>query len=52
VEDVLQRIFAFRKDECISSRVRFKVQDLIDEYEREWKCVIFGERNMVDSEGF
>jgi hypothetical protein len=25
---------------------------LIDEYQKEWKCVIYGERNMVDNEGF
>ena len=24
----------------------------MDQYNKEWKCVIYGERNMVDSEGF
>lgn len=32
--------------------MRFKVQDLIDEYQKEWKGVIYGERNIVDEEGF
>jgi hypothetical protein len=28
------------------------VQDLIDEYQKEWKQVIYAERRVVDEEGF
>jgi hypothetical protein len=53
VESVLARLFPFRNvDGQLSSRVRFKIQDLIDEYTRDWKHVIYGERTMVDDEGF
>lgn len=51
VESVLARLFPYRSSE-LSSRVRFKIQDLIDEYTRDWKHVIYGERHMVDEEGF
>ena len=52
LETTLSRIFSFRNTQDLSSRVRFKVQDLIDEYQKEWKGVIYGERNIVDEEGF
>jgi len=52
LETTLSRIFAFRNTQDLSSRVRFRVQDLIDEYQKEWKGVIYGERNIVDEEGF
>jgi hypothetical protein len=52
LENTLSRIFSFRNTQDLSSRVRFKVQDLIDEYQKEWKGVIYGERNIVDEEGF
>lgn len=52
LEATLSRIFSFRHNPSLSSRIRFKVQDLIDEYQKEWKCVIYGERKVVDDEGF
>ena len=37
----------------MESRVRFKIQDLIDKFERDWKHEIFFlRRNEIDSEGF
>jgi hypothetical protein len=52
IERVFQRLFPWRHAPELSSRVRFKVQDLIDEYHREWKKVIYGERKVIDEEGF
>lgn len=53
LEKCLAKLFSYRsKKELISSRVCFKIQDLIDEYEKSWKGVIYGERNMVDDDGF
>jgi len=48
----LQEIFKFRKNELLSSRVRFKIQDLVDLYNKNWKQVIIGERQFIDDEGF
>lgn len=48
----MQKIFSYRKSDLLSSRVRFKIQDLIDDYNKEWKTVIYGERQMTDAEGF
>ena len=45
VEGVLQKLFALRQADVLSSRVRFMIQDLIDLYQRDWKEVIYGERN-------
>jgi len=52
LENTLSKIFSFRNSSELSSRVRFKVQDLIDEYQKEWKGIIYGERNIIDEEGF
>ena len=52
IEDVLSKLFPFRNSPELSSRIRFKIQDLIDEYEKDWKQVIYGERKVVDEEGF
>ena len=52
LENILSKIFSFRNSSELSSRVRFKVQDLIDEYQKEWKGIIYGERNIIDEEGF
>ena len=52
IEHTLNQLFAYRTVETLSSRVRFKIQDVIEEYDRDWKQVIYGERVVVDSEGF
>lgn len=52
LENTLSKIFSFRNSSELSSRVRFKVQDLIDQYQKEWKGIIYGERNIIDEEGF
>jgi hypothetical protein len=52
VEGTLQSLFSYRATDLLSSRVKFKIQDLIDEYELEWKQIIEEERMLVDSEGF
>ncbi len=52
VEGTLQGLFSYRATDLLSSRVKFKIQDLIDEYELEWKQIIEEERMLVDSEGF
>lgn len=52
IEKLLSTIFPYRHSAELSSRVRFKIQDLIDEYEKDWKAVIYGERKGVDEEGF
>lgn len=52
IEDILGKLFPYRQSPLLSSRVRFKIQDLIDLYQKEWKAVIYGERKVVDDEGF
>lgn len=32
VEGTLQRLFSYRETEALSSRIRFKIQDLMDQY--------------------
>ena len=52
LETNLSKVFSFRHADGLSTRVKFKVQDLIDEYQKEWKGIIYGERNIIDDEGF
>jgi hypothetical protein len=52
IENILQKIFSYRNSEELSSRVRFRIQDLVDEYNKDWKLIIFGERQLTDSDGF
>jgi len=54
VEGCLQKVFSYRHCECLSQRVRFKIQDLIDEYEKpgSWKDAVSEHRMLVDDEGF
>lgn len=37
-------MFALRQNKEIESRIRFKIQDLIDRYEQEWKFEIIESR--------
>lgn len=53
LESLLQSMFKERTNNGIESRIRFKIQDLIDKFERDWKHEIFFLRkNETDSEGF
>jgi len=52
LDKLLQKLFTYRKADVISSRVRFKIQDLIDEYNKEWKKIILGEQLIIDEIGF
>jgi len=46
-------MFKERTNTQIESRVRFKIQDLIDKFEKDWKHeIFFHRRNETDSEGF
>jgi len=53
LENCLQSMFKERTNTQIESRVRFKIQDLIDKFEKDWKHEIFFlRRNETDSDGF
>ena len=52
VESIMKKVFDYRQSELLSSRVRFKIQDLMDDYEREWKKTMQEEKMLFDSEGF
>jgi len=56
IEQKLQQLFKLRQDKSIESRIRFQIQDLIDEYEKHWKHEIAKARQhaqtTVDNEGF
>jgi len=46
-------MFKERQNRKFDSRVRFKIQDLIDNYEKDWKHEIyFARRNTIDHGGF
>ena len=46
-------MFKERTNTQVESRVRFKIQDLIDKFEKDWKHEIFFlRRNETDSDGF
>ena len=44
IDSALQQIFSLRHNKEIESRIRFKVQDLMDRYEAEWKAEINEQR--------
>jgi hypothetical protein len=46
-------LFEQRKNEALQSRIRFKIQDLIDAYNKDWRFIISESKNRVfDNEGF
>ena len=46
-------MFKERHNTQVESRVRFKIQDLMDAFERDWKHEIFYvRRHETDSDGF
>ena len=53
VESKLTRLFSYRKSDLISQRVKFMIQDVIDEYNKEWRdFLLSGDGPKVDAEGF
>lgn len=52
IEETLNKIFALRQSDQLSSRIRFKIQDLMDEYSKSWKFAIYSDNSKVDAEGF
>ena len=36
IDTTLKRLFKERQNMTLDSRIRFRIQDLIDEYERTW----------------
>jgi len=52
-DQVLQRVIQLRHHKALEARIRFKVQDLIDEYNTKWRFLISGQKNKnIDADGF
>ena len=52
-DKICQNLFEHRKSEQLESRIRFKIQDLIDAYNRDWRFVISEAKSRAqDNEGF
>jgi hypothetical protein len=47
IEMTLQKLFRQRANKEIESRIRFKIQDLIEKYENEWKFEINESRKLA-----
>jgi hypothetical protein len=46
-------LFTFRQDDKLESRIKFKIQDIIDAYNKEWRFVVAEVKTRIhDSEGF
>ena len=53
VDNFTQKLFSYRQSENLSSRIKFKIQDLIDAYNKEWRFVIAEAKSrQSDNEGF
>ena len=54
IDAKLQQLFKLRQDKSIESRIRFQIQDLIDEYEKAWKHEVAKARAHLppDNDGF
>ena len=47
------KLFELRKSEALESRIKFKIQDLIDAHNKEWRFIFAEMKNRrSDSEGF
>lgn len=52
-DKVCQNLFEHRQNTTLPSRIRFKIQDLIDAYNKDWRFVISEQKNRItDNEGF
>ena len=45
IEKICNNLFEYRQNQILQSRIRFKIQDLIDAYNKEWRYVISDYRN-------
>lgn len=53
VDKVLQTVMELRNHKSLEARIKFKVQDVIDEYNDKWRYQIATQKNKhVDSDGF
>lgn len=52
-DQICQKLFSYRQDDRLQSRIKFKVQDIIDSYNKEWRYTIADAKSRIsDSEGF
>lgn len=50
---MLQNVIQLRQHKDLEARIRFKVQDLIDEYNNKWRFLINEQKNKsIDQDGF
>ena len=53
VDKVLYNVMELRHEKTLDARIRFKVQDLIDEYNQKWRFLISDQKSKhTDSDGF
>lgn len=53
VDKSLQSVMNLRHHKSLEARTKFKVQDLIDEYNNKWRFLISGQKNKnIDQDGF
>ena len=45
MDKLTQSLFDFRTDSSLDSRIRFKIQDIIDAYNKEWRHVVADQKN-------
>lgn len=47
------KMFTYRQDDSLDSRIKFKIQDIIDAYNKEWRFIVADiKKRLADSEGF
>ena len=52
-DNMCLKLFEHRRSEQLSSRIKFKIQDLIDAYNKEWRIIIAETKKRTsDSDGF
>jgi hypothetical protein len=52
-DNLCHKLFSFRQDEKLESRIRFRIQDVIDNYNKDWRHIVSEVKSRVqDSEGF
>ena len=52
-DNICTKLFELRKSEVLESRIKFKIQDLIDANNKEWRFIFTQMKNRrSDSEGF
>ena len=52
-DSICQKLFTFRNDKDLTNRTKFKIQDVIDVYNKEWRYDIADAKSKVsDKEGF